>query len=86
MLRAIKWCNINASNKKWKAEIDLVHIWVLWQTIFFFSDFKLGPKKGMLSTLSLLFNRTGLVEGLSVGTNFHPQPHSMSDYNVIPIF
>ena len=53
---------------------------------FFFSDFKLGPKKGMLSTLSLLFNRTELVEGLSVGVNFHPQPHSMSDYSVIPIF
>ena len=51
---------------------------------FVFSDFKLGPKKGMLSTLSLLFNRTELVEGLSVGTNFHPQPYS--DYNVIPIF
>ena len=40
----------------------------------------------MLSTLSLLFNRTELVEGLSVGVNFHPQPHSMSDYSVIPIF
>ena len=53
---------------------------------FFFSDFKLGPKKGMLSTLSLLFNRTELVEGLSVDASFHPQPHSMSDYNVIPIF
>ena len=53
---------------------------------FVFSDFKLGPKKGMLSTLCLLFNRTELVEGLSVDVNFHPQPHSMSDYNVIPIF
>ena len=53
---------------------------------FFFSDFKLGPKKGMLSTLYLLFNRTELFEGLSVDANFHPQPHSMSDYNVIPIF
>ena len=40
----------------------------------------------MLSTLCLLFNRTELVEGLSVGTNFHPQPHSMSDYNVLPVF
>ena len=40
----------------------------------------------MLSTLSLLFNRTELVEGLSVDASFHPQPHSMSDYNVIPIF
>ena len=54
---------------------------------FVFSDFKLGPKKGMLSTLCLnLFNRTKLVEGLSVDANFHPQPHSMSDYNVIPKF
>ena len=53
---------------------------------FSFFDFKLGPKKVMLSTLSLLFNRTELVEGLSVDVNFHPQPHSMSDYNVIPIF
>ena len=32
------------------------------------------------------FNRTELVEGLSLDANFHPQPHSMSDYNVIPIF
>ena len=47
---------------------------------------KLGPKKWMLSTLCLLFNRTELVEGLSVGTNFYPQPHSMSDYNVLPVF
>ena len=53
---------------------------------FVFSDFKLGPKKWMLSTLSLLFNRTELVEGLSVDGNFHPKPQSMSDYNVIPIF
>ena len=40
----------------------------------------------MLSTLCLVFNRTELVEGLSVDVNFRPQPHSMSDYNVIPIF
>ena len=53
---------------------------------FLFSDFKLGPKKGMLSTLYLLFNRTELFEGLSVDANFHPQPHSMSDYNVLPVF
>ena len=53
---------------------------------FVFSDLKLRPKKGMLSTLCLLFNRTELVEGLSVDANFHPQLHSMSDYNVIPIF
>ena len=32
------------------------------------------------------FNRTELVEGLSVDVNFHPQPQSMSDQNVIPIF
>ena len=33
----------------------------------------------MLSTLSFFFNRTELVEGLSVDVNFHPQPQSMSD-------
>ena len=54
--------------------------------IFFFSDFKLGPKKGMLSTLCIFFNGTELVERLSVDANFHPQPNSVSDYNVIPIF
>ena len=32
------------------------------------------------------FNRTELVEGLSVDVNFYPQPQSMSDQNVIPIF
>ena len=40
----------------------------------------------MLCTLCLLFNRTELVEGLSVDVNFYPKPQSMSDQNVIPIF
>ena len=48
--------------------------------------FSFLTKKGMLSTVSLLFNITELVEGLSVDASFHPQPHSMSDYKVIPIF
>ena len=63
---------------KWN-EIDLVHIWALWQTMIFFSDFKLGLKKWMLSALCLLFNKTEIVEGLSVDVNVHPQPHSMCD-------
>ena len=33
----------------------------------------------MLSTLCLPFDKTELAEGLSVGVNFHPQPHSMCD-------
>ena len=40
----------------------------------------------MISILWLFFNRTELVEGLSVDVNFYPQPQSMSDQNVIPIF